>query len=426
MTAQALTEKTRAATMPRSRAPAARPSGLADLLRVPGIIRLSISNGLVQGFGNRMQGVVVAWLVLEMTDSKFWLGVVNGVPVLPVLLFSLLGGVVADTRNAKRVMVVSRVALAVIAFATAALVATDQIAIGHLLLYVLLVVGIAAIDMPVARNYLFGVVGGPRLLGANALQQVIMNTITIVMPVSAGLLIGFGGPQTAFLLLGIGYAVAVVLILNTPASSGEDQASKGTNPLADVLAGIAYIRATPAVSALVCLAFLVPVAGIYFAMVPVFAREVLDVGAGGLGILVASFSAGGLAGSAYLAAGRGLQRRGLKLTVLGVAFGVGMMAFALSQSFLLSCAISLVMGVLAAFWQNILGVMIQVVAAPEMRGRVTSVFTMGFQLVGLGWLAGGSLAAVLGVEAAVVLGGIVFSGLSLAIFLVSPDVRHMD
>jgi MFS family permease len=161
-------------------------------------------------------------------------------------------------------------------------------------------------------------------------------------------------------------------------------------------------------------------------MVPVFAREVLLVGPGGLGVLVASFSVGGLLGSLYMAAGHHLRRRGLTLTLLGVAFGAGMAAFALSQSFALSCAVSLVMGVLAAFWQNILGVLLQVAAAPEMRGRVTSVFTMGFQLVGLGWLVGGFLAAALSVEFAVIAGGVVFSGLSLGIFALSTDLRRLD
>lgn len=399
--------------------------GLGDLMAVPGIVRVSVSNGLVQGFGNRMQGIVVAWLVLEMTGSKSWLGIVNGVPVLPVLLFSLLGGVVADSSNARRVMLVTRSVLATVALTAALLVATGQIATGHLLIYVLLVVGFAAVDMPVARTHVFSLVGGPRLLAANAMQSVFMNAITIVMPVSAGLLIAVGGPEAGFLLLAAGYAASVLLLRSVPSPPAGPPIARG-NPLADVVAGIAYIRATPAVAALVGLAFLVPVAGIYFAMVPVFAREVLLVGPGGLGVLVASFSVGGLLGSLYMAAGSRLRRRGLSLTLLGVAFGAGMAAFALSQSFALSCAISLVMGVLAAFWQNILGVLLQVAAAPEMRGRVTSVFTMGFQLVGLGWLVGGFLAAALSVEFAVIAGGVVFSGLSLGIFALSTDLRRLD
>jgi predicted MFS family arabinose efflux permease len=337
----------------------------------------------------------------------------------------LLGGVVADTYDSRRVMLVTRAALALTAFAAATLVAAGQIATGHLLLYVLLVVGLAAIDMPVARTHLFAFVGGPRVLSAYALQSVIMNTITVFLALSAGLLIGLGGPEAAFLLLAVGYAVSLLLLLKTPASA-RAEAAKGTNPLADVIAGIAYVRATPAVAALVALAFLVPVAGIYFAMVPVFAREVLDVGAGGLGMLVASFSAGGLLGSVWLTARAGMGRRSLTLTLLGLAFGAGMIAFALSQSFWLSCVISLVMGLLAAFWQNILGTLLQVVAAPEMRGRVTSVYTMGFQLVGLGWLVGGSVAAVASVQVAVLLGGAVFTGMSLAIYALSPEVRQLD
>ena len=424
MTAETIVQTAQAVERRRARNLASRAPGLADLLSVPGILSLSISNGLVQGFGQRMQGIVVAWLVLEMTGSKFWLGVVNGVPALSVLLFSLLGGVVADTCNARRVMVVSRSALAVTALIAGVIVTIGLASPAYLLVYVLLVVAIAAIDMPVARTYVYGVVGGPRLLAANAVQSVFLNAISIVVAVSAGLLIGLGGPEAAFLLLAAGYALAVALLLSTGADP-QAQAQRAANPLADVIAGLAYVRRTPAVAALLALAFLVPVAGVYFAMVPVFARDVLAVGAGGLGVLVASFAVGGLAGSLYLAAGRGFRRPGLALTVLGAAFGVGMMAFALSQSFLLSCAISLLMGLLAAFWQNLLGVLLQVVAAPEMRGRVTSVFTMGFQLVGLGWLAGGFAGSVAGVEAVVFAAGVVFSGLSLAIFGLSPQLRRI-
>ena len=174
------------------------------------------------------------------------------------------------------------------------------------------------------------------------------------------------------------------------------------------------------------LGFLVPVAGIYFAMMPVYAREVLNVGAGGLGMLAASFSTGSLLGSVYLTARGSMSRRSSKLTLVGATFGAGMMVFALSHSFALSCGISFLMGVSAGFWLNLLTALVQLVSVPEMRGRVASVSTMAYQLVGLGWLVGGTLASLLGLEATVFAGGIVFAGASIAVFAVSKEMRAIN
>jgi MFS family permease len=372
-----------------------------------------------------MQGIAVAWVVLEMTGSKFWLGVINGVPTISIVLFSLIGGVIADSREARRVLLVTRVALAVTAVMTALLVGSGHVQLSHLLVYVLLIVGIAAIDMPVSRTLMHEVVGSTRLLAAGAAQSVFMNMVNIAAPLGIGVLIGVAGSSAAFWVLGAGYSVAALLVLNgSPTSKARE--ARSSNPFADVAAGLSYIRRTPAVAALVGLGFLVPVAGVYFAMVPVIARETLNTGPGGLGVLVASFSVGSLLGSVYLAVNGAMRRRGLSLTLLGVVFGCGMMGFALSKSIELSCAISFVMGVTAGFWQNMLSAMVQLVAAPEMRGRVVSVFTMAFQLMGIGWLAAGTLATAFGNEATLIAAGTAFSVLSVAVYAVSKETREID
>ena len=402
-----------------------RMPALADLLAVPGFVQVGLSNGLAHAFGMRMQGIAVAWLVLEMTGSKLWLGVINGAPALSIVLFSLLGGVLADSRDARRVLVASRAALALTAFAAALLVTTGEVQLAHLMVYALLVVGLAAVDLPASRTLVHDMVGSARLLSASATQSVATNVINIAAPMAVGVLIGTAGASAAFWLLGAGYAIAGALILRARSAAVTRQ-PRHSSPLADVAAGLAYVRSTPAVAALVGLGFLVPVAGVYFAMVPVYARDILNVGAGGLGVLVASFSVGSLASSGYLAASGRMRRRGLRLTLLGVLFGAGMMAFALSQSFLLSCGVSFALGVTAGFWQNVLSAMVQVVAAPEMRGRVVGVFTMGFQLIGLGWLIGGTLATAIGVEATVLAAGFAFAGLSVAVYACSPETRAID
>jgi MFS family permease len=425
MTSQAIAQPHPGATSAKQAGLTTHFSALAGLLAVPGFLQLCISSGLTQSFGQRMQGIAVGWLVLEMTGSEFWLGVVNGAPAISIVLFSLVGGLIADRFEARKVLLLSRAALALTSAATALLVTTGGVQLTHLVVYMLIVVGIAAVDMPVARGLMHDAVGGSRLLGATAAQQVFMNTVSIAAPVAIGLLVGTAGSGSAFWVLGAGYSLAALLVLRGRSTPVAREAPP-TRPLSELAAGLAYILRTPIVAALIALAFLVPVAGVYFALVPVYARDVLGVGATGLGVLAASFAAGSLLGSAYLAVQGSMRHRGKKLTLVGVAFGLGMMAFALSQSFLLSCAISLVMGVLAGFWQNTLSATVQIAAAPALRGRVLGVFTMAFQLMGLGWLAAGLLASCFGSEATVFAGGAVFAGASVAVFTLTRQLREID
>jgi MFS family permease len=238
-------------------------------------------------------------------------------------------------------------------------------------------------------------------------------------------LIGVAGSGAAFAVLGVGYALGALILVKTRLNP-EPLAPRSSRPVADLVAGLAYVRSTPNVAALVSLGFLMPFVGVYFAMIPVFARDVLGAGAGGLGLMVAAFSLGSVAGSMLLASSGEVHRRGSKVAILSVLFGVGMIGFALSESLLVSSAISLSMGFIAAFWQNMVTTMVQTVAAPEMRGRTLSVFMMGFQLASLGWLIGGATASAIGPEAVVVIAGVCFAGFSTAVFARSKEAREVD
>lgn len=424
MTTQAIAQ-TPTPVLPARGALAARFPGIADALTIPGFVRLSLSNALGQSFAMRMQGIAIAWVVLEMTDSKMWLGIINGLPAISVVLFSLLGGVLADSRDARRILIAVRSALTAAAFLAFVLVATGSIRIEHLMIYALLVVGLAAIDMPVARTLTLRTVGPAQLMGANAAQSFASNLINIATPTCFAVLIAFAGSGAAFVVLGTGYGFAALLTLKCRID-GSPREGVRSQPLADLRAGLSYVRSAPAVAALVTLGFLMPFAGVYFAMVPVFAREVLGAGAAGLGILVGTFSAGGLVGYVTMMVNGQIDGRGRKVAVLSVLFGAGMIAFAASDSLLLSAAISAGMGLIAAFWQNMVTTMVQTVSAPEMRGRALSIFTMGFQMASLGWLIGGAGASVIGSQVTVALAGLAFAGISTLVFLLRREVWAIE
>jgi predicted MFS family arabinose efflux permease len=395
------------------------------LLAVPGFLAMSFSNAIVHAASMRVQGMVVAWLVLEMTGSKLWLGIVSGVPSISIVLFSLLGGLLADSRDARRTLIVSRTLLAAMAFVVAVLASSGQMQIATLMLFVLLSVGVMAADMPVARTLVLQAVGSGRLMSAGAANLVTLNLFNVGGPLALGLLIGKAGGGSALFVLSGAYIVALVLLLRVPPADARP-AARGTNPLAEVMAGLAYVRSTPLVAAFVAQGFVAILAGVYFGMVPVYARDVLRVGPEGLGVLTASFSVGSLTGAAYMTAHSGLRRRGRLILLLSIVFAVGMVAFAFSGNLWLSCLISFVLGVTAAFWQNTLSAVVQIAAAPAMRGRVLAVFLMGFQLASFGWLLGGVVATLLSPQAAVSIAGVAFGVLSLLIYAACREAREID
>ena len=145
-----------------------------------------------------------------------------------------------------------------------------------------------------------------------------------------------------------------------------------------------------------------------------------------LGLMLAAFGGGTVVGSGYLVLNGQMSRRGLKLGVLGFVFAAGMIGFGLSRDVFLSTGIAFAMGATAMLWQNTLSATVQGLVQPEMKGRVMSIFTMGIQLVGLGWLLGGLLSTVAGPTFAVVVAGVAFAGFNLLVFVRSEEVRSMN
>ena len=188
---------------------------------MPGFLQICVSNGLAQSFGQRMQAIAVGWLVLEMGGSAFWLGLINGAPAISIVLLSLVGGVLADRLEARRVLIASRAALSLAAVVIALLAMTGGVQLGYLLAYVLIVVGIAAIDMPVSRRLVLDAVGKGRLLNASAAQSAFRDVVNIATPLAIGMLIGTGGSGAAFWILGSGYALATLLVLRARPSAEE-------------------------------------------------------------------------------------------------------------------------------------------------------------------------------------------------------------
>ena len=355
------------------------PSGIArwrpaflDTLSLPAFRYLWLSNGLTEVSG-RISAMAIAWLVLELTDSKLLMGVTNSLSALPIIILSLFGGVISDRFDRRTILIRSRIALMGLSFLTAFLITAQVVELWHILLLVVLAGGVVAFDWPTAQTIVYDAVGRERLLNAVSLNSIASNLAGIVGPSVAGILIAVSGVDAVLYCLGGAYLVAIVGLrfvrLKTPARQ-----NRRASTLRDLSEGLTYVQRTPHILWLLFLGCLVIFVGVYYMMVPVYAMEVLDEGAKGMGFLMGAYGAGGLIASASLAIMGNVKHQARIVVLASVIYGLVMLVFAFSTNFRLSLMCTFVMGIGAMYWVNNMNTLMQTSVPEEMQGRVMSIF----------------------------------------------------
>ena len=365
--------------------------------------------------GARVRDMTIAWIVLEMTDSKLWVGVVNGLPAVSIIFFSLLGGVLADCSDRRVLLLWSRLTMGILAFLAAFLVTAGLIELWHLIVIAFLAVGVNALDMPISRTLIFDVVGRGRLLVATSLNSMVMDIGSIVGPSVAGVLMADVGVAAALYVLGGVYLAAFATLLMVRCTSRPGDRNR-SEIVRDLVAGFRYIRSNPEVARLVALGATVPLAGIFFSMMPIYTRDVFDRGAGGLGIIVAMYGVGSLVGSVSLTVLGDIDDKRRTAMIAAVVYAVGVGTFAFTSSLQAALAPVFVLGMAATYWKNTTNTLVQTAAADEMRGRVMSIYSMGVQMLAFGWLLGGVLATLVGNQGALIIAGVLMAGLNLYVY----------
>ena len=340
------------------------------------------------------------------------------------MLFSILGGVAADRLSRRCILILARMTLAWLAFATAFLLSAQLLAI-----WMLIVPGagaglMLAFNNPAGQTLIVDIVGRERIMSAVSLNQAISNLGTIVGPAVGGLLFAFIGIQFVFFFLGALYvgAFAAVSLLKLP----KEEPHPPRPILGDLVEGLKYVARTPHVAWLMFLASLVIFVGMYFPMVPVYARDVLKVGPQGFGYLEASFGVGSLVGSVSIASMGVVRRKGLVIVVAAMTVGGGFVVFGLSMIYAVTLVTQFVIGVAAAFWITSVTVVLQTTVPDEMRGRVMGVYFMAIQFMGFGWILGGYVAQTLGNVNVLLIAGFAFMGFNMLAYVSSKSIREIN
>jgi MFS family permease len=328
--------------------------------------------------GTWMQTIAQAWLVLEITDSRVALGTVTLLQFLPITLFVLVAGVLADRVPKRSFLVGTQVLAMAQAAVLSALVFTDQVELWHV--YVLaFVLGLSvAFEQPTRQAFAIELVGKDDLMNAVALNSGLFNGARLIGPAIGGVIIAIAGVETAFLINAISFVPVIAGLMMMRISEMhrvERRTSTAINPLPELAEGISYVVRTPACLMIMIIMGVIGTFGFNFVtFLPLIARYVVDTGSEGLGFLTAAVGLGALSSAMFLAGNRKTSVR--TLFIGGAAFALLLGLVALSTNFYLTLLFLLFLGVANTAFGATANTSLQIAAPDYLRGRVMSVFML--------------------------------------------------
>ena len=393
-------------------------------LESPGYLLLFQGSFATQ-IGMWMQQVAFGWLVLELTDSPFYLGLAGFFRAIPMLIVSPFGGVLADRLERRKLLIISQAAMGIVAIVLAFMVATHLVHPWHLLVSAFLSGSAMSMNMPARQALVSQLVTKAQLPSAIALNSMSMNSSRIVGPALAGILIGVVGIAGCMLLQGIGYLWSIVNVVQIKVPI-HDRKSRGASMMQNLVEGFRYCYEQKTVFAMLSLAAMTSIFGQpYMQFLPAYARDVLNLGAGGLGIMMTAVGVGALIGS-FVIAGFGTNRqRGKVLLIAAIIFGLSLCFLALTSNVILALVLLAGGGFANALLMSLNQTILQQTVPDHLRGRVMSVYMLTWGLMPLGTLPIGMIAQTHGTPAAIFVGGFICYLVALWVFLFRPSFRNI-
>ena len=371
-----------------------------------------------------MQSVAMPWLALQLTHSGLLVGLVLAAQFLPVLVGGPLGGVVADRFRKRSVLVATQALFMVPSFALFTVSAT-----GHAQYWMVIIAAFATgtinlFDVPARQAFVIEMVGRHDLMNAIALNSSVFNASAVIGPAIAGLVIAAVGIPICFLANSLSYVASIAALLLMRDLPSVVQPHAQLSFLPHLAEGASYAWHEPVVGMLL---LAVAVFSLFamnrLTLIPLFADQVLHVGAQGFGLLLGSMGLGSLFGALTLAFFPRFgadPRRQLWMAVIWVA---ALLEFSISRVFVLSMAALFVAGYSQISFVATANSRIQAITPDHLRGRVMSLYAQALIGVGpIGAIQAGALATRFGAPFAMAIGAVIAGSVILGISLVRPEV----
>ncbi len=339
-----------------------------------------------------MMMIAQGWLIYEITGSKFLLGLINAISGLPILLLTPFGGYIADHMNKKKLLILTQILAAGLSFLIGVLISLNSITFLNLSIIVFFLGIVNAVDSPARQAFVVDLVDKRSLGNAIAVNSLSFNAARVIGPALAGYLIGAINIQSCYYINSLSF-VAVIIGLLLIKGDFSAKAIKTESIAKGMINGIKYINADRQILFSLILVtftsiFIMP----YAVLMPVFAKDILHVGAKGMGFLMSTSGIGALLGALYLA--QYGDKMDLRKFILESTFimSIAIALFSFSTSFYLSSFFLIFSGWGIVSQAAAVNTLIQKKVPNELRGRIISFYVMAF----LGFMPVGAFIAGIG------------------------------
>ena len=382
---------------------------------------------LMMSAGQWIQQVTLGWLLYDLTGNSMLLGALNGLRALPFLVTGPMAGVAADRMDRRKLLLQTQFVLIVTAVLMGLLVASPFLHIWHIFLFTL-ITGIAwTITEPVRMSMIPNVVPKQDLANAVALNSGGFNLMKVIGPALGGALIAWLGAAENFFLQANAYAGVLVMIywMHIPPHRAE---ATQKSAVANLKEGFAYVWSTPAVLALMALAYVPRIFAVpYQTLMPVFQKDVLKIGPEGLGLLMAAPGLGAVIAVLTMASlGSRVKRQGLLLVGSIVVLGGFLILFSQITWFPLALIILVLVGIFQMFFLASTATILQMIVPDELRGRVLSLYMLDRGFMPLGAMFAGTTAHFIGAPLTVATMGAIVIVLTLIVAWLIPAIRKLE
>jgi MFS family permease len=371
-------------------------------LRVYPAFRLLLLGTLATNSAFWMYQVSLGWLALQLTDSAFWVGLAGFTGGIPLLIFSLPAGVVIDRVDRRSVLLGAQCGVMIVAGLFAILIGTGAIALWSMLVLAACYGTVMAFIFPTRTAIVPSLVSRDDMANAIALNSASQNATRVVGPALAGVLIALVDVSMTFAVAATMQILALAATSRLPKRAAESSV-RGTPGWRGLTVGFGIVAKDPLLTALIVLALAPTVLVMpYINLMPVFARDILELGSSGLGWLLASTGLGTVAGALWIARSPRVRTWPRAQLVTAGLFALFVSFFAVAPMITLAVPLLFAAGWMSASFMAINQTNLQMSVEDNVRGRVLSVYLMTWGMLPVGQLAVGTLAERIGSPGALV------------------------
>ena len=394
--------------------------------------RLFWTGAFLSNVGTWMQAVAQGWLVLQLTNSPFWLGLDAFMATAPGFVLTLLGGVFADRIDRRRLLLYTQVVAGLAAIGLAVLVATAVVNRWMVLGFSFVTGCCMALASPSYLALTYDLVGREDLANAIALNSTQFQLSRVVGPTLAGVAFRVFGLAGCFFANGLSFIAVVVALwkvrMERKTSNLRSHAMKERGALwRDLVEGLRYVRNRPRVSSLLLLAAVNSLFGApYFTLVPVYARDIFHLGETGLALMMGTAGGGAFLGALLVAYLGDFRRKGWFVLGGATMFGLCIMGFALSAQLRLSLVFLFGLGFALVVSIAITNTLLQKLVTDQMRGRVMSMFILSFMgTMPIGNIVAGTASNHFGPQHTLAVGGFVVTIVAVGVATFNERLRGL-